>query len=119
MHWQSNIGRVWEMEIAIAGGGLTGLAFAAISRKLGLRATVFERNGRLRDEGSGIFIWPGGVQVLRFLAGRDDLLEVGHSIDSLDTYDRHGSPINSVTVKHESTLMASAVMFQRSRLMQY
>lgn len=107
------------MRVAIVGGGLTGLAMSAILRIFGIEASVFEKGARLRNEGSGIFLWPQGVQVLKFISVRGEPRSIGQEIGYLDTYDRRGTPINSVSVKHDDTLMASAVMFQRSQLIQY
>ncbi|MTH95341.1 NAD(P)/FAD-dependent oxidoreductase [Roseibium sp. RKSG952] len=108
------------MKIAIIGAGLNGLAVAALLQKFGLRAQVFERANGPRDSGSGIFIWPQGVQVLQLIAGNKGFLRHGQPIEFLDTHDRSGKLISSVPVRlPDCDFLAPAVMFRRAGLLRY
>ncbi|MFY9291133.1 MAG: FAD-dependent monooxygenase [Methylorubrum rhodinum] len=105
------------MRVGIVGAGLNGLAFALLLRRLGIEAQVFERGDGPRDAGSGIYVWPQGVQVLRFIFGDDRVLAAGQPIEHLDTHDRHGRLIHSQPVRLEGfDFPAPAVMFHRTRL---
>lgn len=104
------------VEISVVGGGLAGLAFAALMAERGAQVVVYERSEELRLEGTGIFIWPAGVQILRMIVG-DRLLDVGQPLEYLETYDRKGCFINSVSVRHEQSMLAPALVFKRSELL--
>jgi 2-polyprenyl-6-methoxyphenol hydroxylase-like FAD-dependent oxidoreductase len=105
------------MKIGIIGAGLNGLALALLLKRLGARAEVYERGDGPRDTGSGIYVWPQGVQVLRFMLGDDRLRAAGQPIEFLDTLDRRGTLIHSQPVRLEGfEFPAPAMMFLRKRL---
>lgn len=105
------------MKIAVIGAGLNGLAFAALLRRLGLDCTVFERGEGPRDAGSGIYVWPQGVQVLRFLFGNRNFMAQGQAVEYLDTHDHHGRLLHSQPVRLPGfDFPAPAMMFHRPRL---
>ncbi|ACL62812.1 FAD-dependent oxidoreductase [Methylobacterium nodulans] len=105
------------MKIGIVGAGLNGLAFALLLKRFGLKAEIFERGDGPRDAGSGIYLWPQGVQVLRFMIGDDRVLAAGQPIEYLDTHDRGGRLIHRQPVRLEGfEFPAPAVMFHRTRL---
>lgn len=106
------------MRIGIIGAGLNGLALALLLKRFGVKAEVYERGDGPRDAGSGIYVWPQGVQVLRFMFGDDRVMGAGQSIEFLDTHDRHGNLIHSQPVRLEGfEFPAPAVMFHRRRLL--
>jgi len=108
------------MRIAIIGAGLNGLAVAALLNRFGLKAQVFERAQGPRDSGSGIFIWPQGVQILRLISGDSQVLRHGQPIEFLDTHDKNGNLISSLPVRlPDCDFLAPAVMFRRSNLLHY
>jgi 2-polyprenyl-6-methoxyphenol hydroxylase-like FAD-dependent oxidoreductase len=55
------------MRALIVGGGIGGVTTAMAMRKAGIDATVFERAADIRhvQVGSGIDVWPNGINVLR------------------------------------------------------
>jgi salicylate hydroxylase len=55
------------MTIAIAGGGIAGLAVAIALARTGRRAVVFERVEEFAELGAGVQVGPNGVRALRRL----------------------------------------------------
>lgn len=105
------------MRIGVIGAGLNGLAFALLLKKFGMKPEVYERDNGPRDAGSGIYVWPQGVQILRFIFGDDRLMSAGQPIEFLDTHDRHGDLIHSQPVRLEGfDFAAPAMMFLRKEL---
>ncbi|AIN57482.1 FAD-dependent monooxygenase [Pseudomonas soli] len=105
------------MKIAIIGAGLNGLACALILKRFGLEATVYERAHGPRDSGTGIYVWPQGVQVLRFLFNDTGFIGRGKAIEFLDTHGRDGRLIHSQPVRPDGLgIPAPAVMFPRPEL---
>jgi 2-polyprenyl-6-methoxyphenol hydroxylase-like FAD-dependent oxidoreductase len=64
---------VRELDIAIAGAGVGGLACAILLSRLGHRVTVFERFETPRPVGSGLMIQPTGLAALEILGLRAKL----------------------------------------------
>ncbi len=62
------------MKIAIAGGGIGGLAAALALQQAGFSVTVYERSAQLVDLGAGITLAPNATRVL-FHFGLGDMLE--------------------------------------------
>ncbi|WNG14434.1 FAD-dependent monooxygenase [Cystobacter fuscus] len=105
------------MRIAIIGAGLNGLACAIMLKRFGLECTVFERGQGPRDSGTGIYVWPQAMQVLRFVLKNRDFLGRGQPIEFLDTHDKQGRLIHSQPVRPEGLgIPAPAMMFLRTEL---
>lgn len=105
------------MKIAIIGAGLNGLACALMLKRFGLECTVYERSLGPRDSGTGIYVWPQGVQVLRFLFNSREFLRYGKAIEYLDTYSREGLLVHSQPVRPRGLgIPAPAMMFRRTEL---
>ncbi|WP_080497576.1 FAD-dependent monooxygenase [Burkholderia ubonensis] len=105
------------MRIAIVGAGLNGLAVALLLRRAGFDCTLFERGAVPRDAGTGIYLWPQGVRVLRGLLPAAALHRYGHPIDFLDTHDRSGRVINRQHVRiADADATVPAMMFLRADL---
>jgi salicylate hydroxylase len=71
------------LRVAIAGGGIGGLAAAAFLRRAGIEVSVFEQAPELREIGAGLVVAPNTVRLLRRLGLHEGLadtavrLEVG------------------------------------------
>ena len=59
-----------EVTVAIAGGGIGGLALAAALRRDGHRVTVVERSPRIDDAGSGLILYPNAMKALDAISPR-------------------------------------------------
>ena len=56
------------MNLAIAGGGIGGVAAAVALERMGIRrATVYERASGLSEVGAGMMLWPNATRVLKEL----------------------------------------------------
>ncbi|NMO21280.1 FAD-dependent monooxygenase [Pyxidicoccus fallax] len=105
------------MRIAIIGAGLNGLACAVMLKRFGLDCSVFERGRGPRDSGTGIYVWPQAMQILRFVLGGRDFLSQGQPIEYLDTHDKRGELVHSQPVRPNGLgLPAPAMMFLRTDL---
>jgi len=105
------------MKIAIIGAGLNGLACAIMLKRFGLQCTVFERGQGPRDSGTGIYVWPQAMQILRFVMKSRDFMRCGQPIEFLDTHDKQGRLIHSQPVRPEGLgIPAPAMMFLRTEL---
>lgn len=81
------------LNIAIAGGGIAGLAAASFLARDGHRVEVFERAATIYPTGAGILLQPAGLDVLRRLG-------------ALDAAIADGSPIHRVVARRgDSTLL--------------
>ncbi|WP_253913089.1 NAD(P)/FAD-dependent oxidoreductase [Pseudoruegeria sp. HB172150] len=98
-------GRYMVQDIAVAGAGIGGLAFATLAAREGRRVTVFDQFDAPRPIGSGLVIQPVGQMVLDVAGAGDSARALGQKIHSmlgheattgrrvLDvTYDRKGGP---------------------------
>lgn len=99
-----------HLEVAIAGGGIAGLATAIALAQNGIPSHVFERRPEFPDEGAGIQIGPNGTRILQNLGVAEllqnhvaapDVLSVrngatGHELTRLPLgtwiAERHGAP---------------------------
>lgn len=60
--------------VAIAGGGVGGLATAVALARRGVRCAVFERSNRLRSGGGALILWSNALRALDEIGLRDALL---------------------------------------------
>lgn len=99
-----------NLNVAIAGGGIGGIATAIALAKHGIPSRVFERRATFPEEGAGIQIGPNGTRILEHLGVADLLREQAAAPDALSVRDgatgrelahlplgawiaeRHGSP---------------------------
>src|SRR5512144_3153650 len=73
----------WAADIAIAGGGVGGLAAAVALGRVGKRVVVFERRTMpLRDAGV-LILWSNGANALRELGLSDAVIERGVAVRTL------------------------------------
>jgi salicylate hydroxylase len=76
-----------NLDIAIAGGGIGGLAVAIALSRLGISSQVFERRAEFPDEGAGIQIGPNGTRILQSLGVAELLQERAAIPDALSVRD--------------------------------
>jgi len=82
--------------IAIAGGGIGGLATALCLAKAGFRVQVFERSDVPAQTGTGIQLSPNAYKVLRDLGLERSLARVGFAPDKIEIFNgRNGQRLTS------------------------
>ncbi len=81
--------------IAIAGGGLAGLATAAALARLGFAAEVFEAAPRLGEIGAGVNVSPQAIRALRAIGLGDPIAAIASVAPGVVTRDMHsGAPLD-------------------------
>ena len=65
------------LHVLIAGAGIGGLTAALALLERGMKVTVFERVGELREIGAGFHCTPNGTRVLHALGLKDEIARVG------------------------------------------
>ena len=104
-------------KIIIIGAGINGLALALTLKKHGITAYVYEKSPHPRVDGSGIYIWPQGMSVLKTIIPDTELDQISQKINFLNTRFADGSLIHSQHINQEISHMPnSAYMFHRKCL---
>jgi 2-polyprenyl-6-methoxyphenol hydroxylase-like FAD-dependent oxidoreductase len=81
------------MRVAIAGGGIAGLASAVLLARAGRDVTVYEAMPRIAAEGTGILLQPAGVEVLQHMDLAAAALAHGCAIERIVTRARDGGDL--------------------------
>lgn len=76
--------------VEIAGGGLAGLAAAAIFAKRGWTVRVHERSDELREIGAGIFLWENALRALEAADAFDEAIRHAEPIRAWKLFDERG-----------------------------
>ncbi|HEY8193949.1 MAG TPA: FAD-dependent monooxygenase [Hyphomicrobium sp.] len=84
-----------RLNVAIAGGGIGGLATALALAYHGIESHVYERRQEFPEEGAGIQIGPNGTRILRDLGVADLLRNRAAAPDALSV--RHGATGRELT----------------------
>ena len=84
-----------QLEVAIVGGGIGGLAAALALRARGLSVTIFEQAGELREIGAGVSIFPNATLLLQRIGLADGLAKIGSPITGLVLRTSLGEHINT------------------------
>jgi salicylate hydroxylase len=66
-----------ELQVAIVGGGIGGLAAANALLQRGIHVRVYEQAAALAEVGAGVALQPNGIRMLRRLGFGDELLRLG------------------------------------------
>jgi len=107
------------MKIGIIGAGLNGLVSALLLKKFGHDVEVFERSIEPRDSGTGIYVWPQGVQILKFIMNSGHFMAQGQAIKYLVTNNQRGQEVHRQSVNMPGLdFPAPAIMFERQQLFQ-
>ncbi len=82
-----------KTRVAIAGGGIGGLAMALQCHKRGIDCAVFEAVEKIEALGVGINLLPHSVRILSALGLLDELLATGIETAELAFFNKHGQAI--------------------------
>jgi 2-polyprenyl-6-methoxyphenol hydroxylase-like FAD-dependent oxidoreductase len=76
--------------VLVVGGGIGGLAAAVALRRVGLRASVFERAAEIHEVGAGLTIWSNAVKALRQLGLAETVVARGTILERNKTITPQG-----------------------------
>lgn len=108
-----------DLEVAIVGAGLNGLALALSLRMFGIEATIYEKADKPRADGTGIIMWPEGMQILAALTDAEKIKTTGNCVDLITTLTATSEPINQLSMQAtDSNVNAPIGLFHRSDLYQ-
>lgn len=108
-----------DLKIAIVGAGLNGLALALSLRMFGIEATVYEKSDKPRAAGTGIIMWPEGMQILAALTDAEKVKATGNSVDLITTLTATAEMINQLSIQAtDGNVNAPIGLFHRRDLYQ-
>lgn len=82
-----------KQNIAIVGGGISGLTLAIAMRKLGFQPIIFESAPEVRALGAGLALAANAIMALKRLGIADKIIPAGRQLDTFSVLDQHGKPI--------------------------
>jgi 2-polyprenyl-6-methoxyphenol hydroxylase-like FAD-dependent oxidoreductase len=83
--------------VIIVGGGPGGLAAAIAVRAAGLEAAVFERNGDVREVGSGLTLWPNAMKALGALGSAEAVGAACRPLEGIELRSWRGAVLSVAT----------------------
>ncbi|ATL95016.1 hypothetical protein CK911_01160 [Aeromonas sp. CU5] len=108
-----------SINVAIVGAGLNGLALALSLRVFGIDATVYEKSDKPRIDGTGIIMWPEGMQVLAALTDAAKVKNLGNTIDILTTATFSSEILSRISMRQiGGKVNADVGLFHRRELYQ-
>lgn len=84
------------MEIAIIGGGITGLTTALAFHKLGIQSTVYEQAEQLNEIGAGVWLQPNAMHILQWLGLKDEIVRAGCVLDKMEITYPNLQPVRKI-----------------------
>ena len=108
-----------SMKVVIVGGGISGLALAALLRKGGTPHVVAERAPEFGPVGAGIILQPNAAKALRAAGIADGILSRGEPMQRMEIRDSKGALLSSMdTGVFEHAFGAPVTAFHRATLHQ-
>ncbi|MFN3402782.1 MAG: FAD-dependent oxidoreductase [Cytophagaceae bacterium] len=83
------------MQIAIIGGGITGLTTAICLHKLGYACTVYEQAPQLSEVGAGIWMQPNAMKVLDWAGVGDEIRRNSYLVNKVDITNDKLKPVRN------------------------
>ena len=87
-----------NLDVAILGGGIAGLATAISLRHLGMEVSVFERRRSVHNLGAGIVCWPNASFVLSELGVLDEISAVAGAVTTMRRTSKDGIELGSLDI---------------------
>lgn len=104
------------MDIAIIGGGITGLTTAIALRRQGISCQVYERAGHLNEVGAGVGLAPNAMFILDQLGLADSIRRLGSPVDTLAITDPQLRDLSSSGTPRGVSKRHQTVFIHRARL---
>lgn len=104
------------MRVLAVGGGIAGLTLAGVLSRAGHEVTVVERTPDINDSGYGLGLYRPGSKVLADFGVYQDFLDAGRIIDNYVVGDRHGGPLQTVSMDITPAHVSPFVMIARQDL---
>lgn len=86
--------------IDVVGGGIGGLTLAIALQKKGITARVYEQAPEIKPVGAGITLANNGMKVYDKLGLRDEIIESGNTITSMNITNSRLKPISKIALKY-------------------
>lgn len=108
-----------DLKVAIVGAGLNGLALALSLRTFGIEATIYEKADKPRADGTGIIMWPEGMQILAALTDAEKIKQAANCVDLVTTLTATSDMINKLSIQATDEMVNAPIgLFHRSKLYQ-
>ena len=88
-------------EIAIIGGGISGLTLAICLKNKGYTCHIFEKNAEFREVGAAISVFPNALKVYQELGLLDDLLRAGGVVKDVFLKTQSGRVLSQTKPRYE------------------
>ena len=106
------------MRVLIVGGGVAGLALAAMLARQGREPVVAERAGTYQDSGYGISLYPFGSAVLHGIGAYPGFAAASIELKTYEIAGRHGRVIRSVDFARLTATCGPTYMTDRGTLIE-
>src|SRR5436309_10899572 len=87
--------------VLVVGGGIGGLAAALALKRVGIRASVFERAPEIREIGAGLTLWSNAVKALRQLGVEREVVSLASILERNKTITPDGKVLSEQNLNDE------------------
>lgn len=84
------------MNIAIIGGGITGLTTALALSKFGIKAKVYEKSPELNEIGAGVWLQPNAMRIMDLIGIKAEIESLGFTINKMEIANKNLVPFKEI-----------------------
>ena len=88
-------------DIAIIGGGISGLTLAICLKQSGYKCHIFEKNGEFREVGAAISVFPNALKVYQKLGLLADILRAGGVVEEVFLKTQTGTILSQTKPRYD------------------